>query len=81
MALLINDDCTSCDACVSVCPNKAISAGDLIYLINPDLCTECVGAHDEPQCQMVCPADAIVKDPKHAESQADLDAKYKRLHS
>ena len=60
MALKINDDCTSCDACVSVCPNEAISAGDVIYVIDPAKCTECVGQHDVPQCQTVCPADAIV---------------------
>ena len=28
MALLINDDCTACDACVESCPNKAITAGN-----------------------------------------------------
>jgi ferredoxin len=80
MALLINEDCTCCDACVSVCPNKAISAGDTMYIINPDLCTECVGAEDSPQCQLVCPADCIVKDPNHAESQDQLMAKYTKLH-
>ena len=25
MALLINDDCTACDACVEECPNEAIT--------------------------------------------------------
>ena len=45
MALLINDNCTSCDACVPVCPNKAITA-DNPYVIDPLLCTECVGAED-----------------------------------
>ena len=80
MALLINDDCTSCDACVEPCPNAAITAGSPIYIIDPDTCTECVGAHDEPQCQDVCPADCIVPDPKHAESKEQLTAKYHRLH-
>ena len=27
MALLINADCTACDACIESCPNKAITAG------------------------------------------------------
>ena len=31
MALTINDDCTSCDACPEICPNKAIS------VVNSDL--------------------------------------------
>jgi len=25
MALIINDACTACDACVPVCPNEAIT--------------------------------------------------------
>ena len=43
MALLINEACTLCDACVPVCPNEAIKAGDPVYLIDPLKCTECVG--------------------------------------
>jgi ferredoxin len=80
MALLINDDCTACDACVSPCPNEAIAAGSPIYTIDADKCTECVGAHDEPQCMLVCPADCIVPDPAHAESRDALMAKYHQLH-
>lgn len=79
MSLMINDDCTSCDACVSVCPNQAITAGDVIYVIDADRCTECVGAEDSPQCQLVCPADCIVAGA--VESQDALMAKYKALHA
>ena len=81
MALIINEDCTSCDACVDPCPNEAITAGPKIYKIDPAKCTECVGAHDTPQCQDVCPADCIVPDPAHAESKDALMAKYHALHS
>ena len=35
MALLINDDCTACDACKPVCPNEAIAVGSPIYIIDP----------------------------------------------
>ncbi len=49
-------------------------------MIDPAKCTECVGAHEEPQCMDVCPADCIVPDPKHAESKDQLLAKYQRLH-
>jgi ferredoxin len=80
MALLINDDCTACDACVPVCPNTAISAANPIYIIEPAKCTECVGAHEEPQCVSVCPADCIVPNPAHVESREQLQAKYKSLH-
>ncbi|MFO1200119.1 MAG: YfhL family 4Fe-4S dicluster ferredoxin [Burkholderiaceae bacterium] len=80
MALIINEDCTSCDACVDPCPNEAITAGPKIYKIDPAKCTECVGAHDEPQCVSVCPADCIVPDPDHAETREQLQAKYEGLH-
>ena len=80
MALMIDDNCTACDACPSVCPNEAITAGSPIYVIDALKCTECVGAHDEPQCIDVCPADCIVPDPQHAESKDQLQAKYQRLH-
>jgi ferredoxin len=80
MALLINDDCTACDACVAPCPNSAISVGSPIYVIDPAKCTECVGANDEPQCIDVCPADCIVPDPKHSETREQLQAKYEGLH-
>ncbi|MFN9209784.1 MAG: YfhL family 4Fe-4S dicluster ferredoxin [Betaproteobacteria bacterium] len=81
MALLINDDCTACDACVDVCPNKAIASGSQIYVIDPAKCTECVGAHDTQQCVDVCPADCIVPDPAHRESPDALLATYKALQS
>jgi ferredoxin len=80
MALLINNDCTSCDACPEVCPNKAISIVDSVYVIDPALCTECVGAHDEPQCMTVCPADCIVPNPEHAETKEQLLEKYHSMH-
>jgi len=79
MALLINDDCTACDACRPVCPNEAIARGDPLYTIDPERCTECVGAEDEPQCQLVCPADCIVPDPKRKESREQLLARYNAL--
>ena len=80
MALIINDNCTACDACRPVCPNEAIAADDPTYIIDPARCTECVGAEDEPQCQLVCPAACIDPDPKHKESSEQLLAKYHKLH-
>ncbi|MCP4791398.1 MAG: YfhL family 4Fe-4S dicluster ferredoxin [Gammaproteobacteria bacterium] len=80
MALKIIENCTACDACVLECPNDAISEADPIYIINALLCTECVGAEDEPQCMLECPADCIVKDPDWEESEEQLQAKYDSLH-
>ena len=80
MALMIQEDCTACDACRPVCPNEAIARGDPMYTIDPARCTECVGAEDEPQCKLVCPADCIFPDPNYAETPEELQAKYESLH-
>ena len=80
MALKITDECISCGACEPECPNEAISEGDVIYVIDPDRCTECVGFYDEPQCAAVCPVDACEPDPEHVESREGLMAKKERLH-
>ena len=79
MSLLINDECINCDVCEPECPNNAISQGEEIYEINPDLCTECVGHFDEPQCMDVCPVDCILKDPDNPESRDVLQLKYQKL--
>jgi len=79
MALMITDECINCDVCEPECPNSAISPGDEIYEIDPNLCTECVGHYDTPQCVEVCPVDCIPKDPDHVEDQTVLMAKYDRL--
>ena len=79
MALKITDACINCDVCEPECPNHAISMGPEIYVIDPALCTECVGHFDKPQCQQVCPVDCIPLDPEHAETQEELMDKYTRL--
>ncbi len=80
MALKIIDACIACDACVEVCPSGAIACADPIYVIDAALCTECVGYLDEatPSCIPVCPVEAIVYDPVHEETPAQLLEKYKR---
>ena len=80
MALLINDNCTACDDCKPVCPTDAISVGATLYVIDPFHCTECVGAEDEPQCKLVCPADCIVPNPDFQGSADELMGKYRSLH-
>jgi ferredoxin len=79
VALKIADTCINCDACEPECPNGAISRGPEIYVIDPQLCTECVGHFDAPQCQRVCPVDCIPPDPGHAETKDQLRLKYLRL--
>jgi ferredoxin len=80
MALLIKDDCIACGACPDECPNDAIAEGDPVFVIDPLKCTECVGAHDEPQCISVCPVDCIAKDPEWDETTDQLREKFDRLH-
>ena len=79
MALMITEDCINCEVCEPECPNEAIYMGDEIYEINPDLCTECVGHFDEPQCVEVCPVDCIPQNPDRVESHEELQAKYEQL--
>jgi len=79
MSLIITDQCINCDVCEPECPNGAISQGPEIYVIDPALCTECVGHFDKPQCVEVCPVDCIPKDPDRAETHDELYQKYLAL--
>ena len=81
MALVISEECINCDVCEPECPNEAISQGDDHYVINPSLCTECVGFFDEPQCVSVCPVECIQPDPAHPETKEQLQAKFNRLNA
>lgn len=60
MAYVINEHCTACGNCVSVCPNHAIAAATFRYVISWHLCVECVGYADAPECAEHCPAGAVV---------------------
>lgn len=79
MALIITEECINCDVCEPECPNGAISAGPEIYVIDPALCTECVGHYDRSQCVEVCPVDCIVPDPAHPETREALEQKHRQL--
>ena len=79
MALLITDECINCDVCEPECPNGAITQGEEVYLINPALCTECVGHYETSQCVDVCPVDCIILDAAHPETKEELQRKYQAL--
>lgn len=76
MALMITDECINCDVCEPECPNGAIAQGPEIYVIDPALCTECVGHYETSQCTEVCPVDCIVVDPARDENKEQLRLKY-----
>ena len=81
MALMITEECINCDVCEPECPNEAISQGREIYIIDPGLCTECIGHYNTPQCVEVCPVECIPKDPDYKETEEELLSKYKRLYN
>ena len=81
MVMMITDECINCDVCEPACPNDAISQGAEIYEIDPNLCTECVGHFDKPQCVEVCPIDCIPLTPDIKESKDELMQKYIRITS
>lgn len=55
--------------------------GDEIYVIEPALCTECVGHYETPTCMKVCPiSNCIIKDPDHIETQEQLWERFVLIH-
>ncbi len=79
MSLLITEECINCDVCEPECPNKAIYQGVDIYEIDPELCTQCIGHYDEPQCQIVCPVACIEIDTANPENEVQLMEKYHKI--
>src|SRR5919206_4291024 len=80
MATIITEECINCGACEPECPNAAISQGEDIFVIDPLLCTECVGFHDEEACAAVCPVDCCVPNPDIPETHDVLLARARVLH-
>jgi ferredoxin len=79
MALKITQECINCDVCEPECPNQAIYQGYEIYEINPELCTECLGHFNEPQCQIVCPVECIIVDTDKNDTKEILLNRYHQL--
>lgn len=80
MATMITSECINCGACEPECPNNAISQDEEIYVIDPLLCTECVGFHDYEACAAVCPVDCCVTDPNNIETEDVLIKRARELH-
>jgi len=80
MATTITEECINCGACEPECPNEAISEGEDIYVIDPNLCTECVGFHDYEACQAVCPVECCIPDPNNREPEQVLYDRALKLH-
>lgn len=62
MAVIIDESCITCDACLQNCPVNAIvddmnnPTGSSRYYVQPDKCVECVDLFDDPQCAAICPS-------------------------
>ena len=81
MATMITSECINCGACEPECPNNAITQADEIYVIDPLLCTECVGFHDYEACAAVCPVDCCVTDPNNVETEEALIGRARTIHA
>ena len=81
MATMITNDCINCGACEPECPNNAISQSENLYVIDPLLCTECVGFHDYEACAAVCPVDCCVTDPNNVEGEEALIGRARTIHT
>lgn len=80
MSTMITEECINCGVCEPECPNDAISEGEETFIINPQLCTECVGFHEREQCAEVCPVDCCVPDPNNVEQEPLLFDRAKAIH-
>lgn len=60
MAYMITAECVNCSACERECPVQAITAAADQYVINPDICIDCVGYFEEARCKWACPVNACV---------------------
>jgi ferredoxin len=80
MATTITEECINCGACEPECPNGAISQGEDIYVIDPKLCTECVGFHGEEACATVCPVDCCIPDPNNGETEEQCYSRLATIH-
>ena len=80
MSTMITADCINCGACEPECPNSAIREGDMAYVINPALCTECVGFYGAEMCQEVCPVACCIPNQNLRESEETLHARALKLH-
>ena len=54
MAHFIEEECVSCGICAEICPEKCISDGEDLFVVDPERCTDC------GDCVPVCPIECIM---------------------
>lgn len=77
MTYLVTDGCVRCryTDCVEVCPVDAFHAGDLMLVINPEVCIDC------GVCEPECPVNAIVPQSEDSDDGKwmEINAKFASL--
>ncbi|GGP00915.1 hypothetical protein GCM10012280_70700 [Wenjunlia tyrosinilytica] len=66
--------------CGNGTPTRRSRRGDEIYIIDPNLCSDCVGFYDAAACQTVCPVECCLPDPENEESEEVLISRTLKLH-
>ncbi|MEY3777599.1 MAG: hypothetical protein RIR83_1647 [Pseudomonadota bacterium] len=75
------------NALIAMCVSQNVQTMQLVWVKKftkstpTNVCTECVGHYDKPQCQIVCPIACIPTDPAYMESAAQLMQKYHDLQN
>ncbi len=59
MASTITDDCIGCGNCEPECPCGAISKAGEAYVVDPEVCTDCVTTGGCVGVE-ICPTEAII---------------------
>ena len=81
MPIRITQDCINCAACIDVCPNGGIRRGQSAYIIDQDLCTECIGFFNQEQCVAICPIDCCIRNPRIVLTEEALFERAKAIHA
>ncbi len=56
MTFVITEKGIYCGSCESFCKNHAISAGDMLYVIDEEKCDQC------GDCREYCPIDDVIQE-------------------
>jgi ferredoxin len=81
VSLQITAECINCGACEEACPTGAVSedAENNVRVIDPLICTECVGFYERTMCRVECPVECIEVHPDFTDSKEALFERAQKL--